>query len=111
MIREALFPDDPYSLTPEERACDMSDMSDGESFETSSDSEAPDSQRSLAESRRDMAIDRIISWTTAWVDCRLAVLAFHTHGACGEGPGGSFRPQAETHETTNGASGASKTWT
>lgn len=95
------MPDDTNGLTLEEMACDVSDMSDGESFETSSGSELPNFPTALAESRRDIVIDRTISWMTTWVDSKLSVLAFQTHGTCGEGPRGSPCPQAEPRGTTN----------
>lgn len=98
----ALIPNDKCGLNPEEMSCDMSDMSDGESFETSSGSEGPNSPICLAESRRDVLIDRTISWMITWIDSRLSVLAFQTHGTCEETPRGFSLPQTETCGTTDG---------
>lgn len=100
--RAALIPNDNGGPIPEEMPCDMSDMSEGESFETSSGSEGPNSPTCLAESRRDVLIDRTISWMVTWIDSRLSVLAFQTHGTCEESPRGSSLPQTETCGTTEG---------
>lgn len=95
------MPDDINSLKIDDMACDVSDTSDGESFETSSGSEIHNSPTALAQSRRDIVIDRTISWMTTWVDSRLGVLVFQTHGTRGEDPQVPPCPQAETRDTTN----------
>lgn len=100
--RAVLVPDDNCGLFPEQMPCDMSDISDGESFETSSESEGPNSPTSLAESRRDVLIDRTISWMITWMDSRLSVLPSQIRGTCEESPRGSSLPQTETCETTDG---------
>lgn len=101
-VRAALVPDDTRGLAPEDTPCAMSEMSDEESFETSSGSEGPGSPTSLAESRRHVLIDRTISWMISWVDSRLGVLAFQGHGTHGEGHQESPRPQTKTCRTTTG---------
>lgn len=100
--RAAIISNDKCGSIPQEMPCDMSDMSEGESFETSSGSEGPNSPTCLAESRRDVLIDRTISWMITWIDSRLSVLAFQAHGTCEGSPRGSSLPQTETCGTTDG---------
>ncbi|KAG6367456.1 hypothetical protein INS49_001646 [Diaporthe citri] len=100
--RVALVPVGKCGLVPEEMPYDRSDMSDGESFETSSGSEGPNSPPCLAASRRDALIDRTISWMITWIDLRLSVLAFQTHGTCEESPRRFCLPQTQTCGTTDG---------
>lgn len=98
----AFVPYDSHEPTPEDSLCDMSEMSDGESFETSSSSEGPISSTSLARSRRRNMIDRTISWMISWIDSRLGVLPFQAHGTHEEKHRESSRPQNETCATTTG---------
>lgn len=100
--RAVIVPDDHCGLIPEDMPCDMSDISDSESFETSSGSEGPNSPTCLAESRRDVLIDRTISWMITWMNPRLSVLAFQIRGTCEESPRSSSLPQTGTSGTING---------
>lgn len=102
LVRAALVPDNTRGLAPEDTPCAMSDLSDEESFETSSGSEGPVSPNSLAESRRHILIDRTISWMISWVDSRLGVLAFQAHGTHGESHREFSRPQTKICGTTTG---------
>lgn len=97
-----LVPDDNCGLIPEEMPCDISDFSDAESFETSLPSEGPTSPTHLAESRRDVLIDRTISWMIKWMGSKLSVLAFQIHGTCEESSQDSSLPQTGTCGTING---------
>lgn len=100
LVRAAYVPGEACGLIPENTPCDMSDTSDGESFETSSGSESPSSPTSLAESRRNILIDRTIWWMISWVDSRLGVLVFQAHGTHGESCRESSRPQTKKSRTT-----------
>lgn len=99
-----LVPNDYCGLISEEMPCGISDISDGESFETSSESEGPNSPTCLAESRRDVLIDRTISWMITWIDSRLSVLAFQIRGTYEESPRGFTLPQTDICRTTDGLS-------
>ena len=86
--------DDNACLGLKRMSCDMSDRG---SFETCSSSEGPSSPVSLAGARRKVLIDGTISWMVSWVDSKLAVLAFQTHGNReDERPRESSSPQTNT---------------
>lgn len=98
----AFTPDVSAGPTPEDMSWDMSDMSDGESFETRSSCEGLSSSSSLAESRRNILIEKTISWIISWIDSKLAVLAFQRRGAYEEkGTQESAQPGAKTYAKRN----------